>query len=208
LQVVTISSRKGGAGKTHLARHLAVEAERLGLRVALIDADPMRGLTQWWEARAAETPPLIALSAGLPAAVETARRMGVAVLFIDTPPSAGDVVEAAVAVADLIVVPVRPSPDDLRAVGSTVEIARRARRRMVFVINQTKPRVRLTGQAAILLSQHGTVAPTMIADRTVYAASGTDGRTASEIDPNGEAAKEIAATWAYLADRMTEDFTP
>ena len=205
MKVVTISSRKGGSGKSFLARHLAVEAERVGLRVAMVDADPMRGLTQWWEARAAETPQLIGFEAGLPAAVETARRTGVEVLFIDTPPSAGDVVEAAVGIADLIVAPVRPSPDDLRAVGSTVEIARRAKRRMVFIINQTKPRVRLTGQAAILLSQHGTVAPTMIADRTVYAASGTDGRTAPEIDTQGEAAREITSVWAYLSDRMKED---
>jgi chromosome partitioning protein len=204
MHVITIASRKGGVSKTLLTRHLAVEAERSGARVAMIDADPMRGLSQWWEARTPDTPQLIDIAAGLPAAVETAKRMGVDALLIDTPPSVGDVVEAAVRMAHMVVIPVRPSPDDLRAVGSTVELCRRHRRPMVFVISQTKPRVRLTGQAIIALSQHGTVSPIMIADRTVYAASGTDGRTAPEVDPNGDAAREIAATWSYLTARMKE----
>jgi chromosome partitioning protein len=183
---------------------LAVEAERQGQSVAVIDADPMRGLTQWWEARTPETPELIDISAGVSAAVAAARRRRIDVLLIDTPPSIGEVVEAAVKLADMVIIPVRPSPDDLRAVGSTVELARRAKRPMVFVITQVKPRVRLTGQAIVALSQHGTVSPIMIADRTVYAASGTDGRTATEVDPGSDAAKEIAETWAYLMNRMKE----
>jgi hypothetical protein len=51
-----------------------------------------------------------------------------------------------------------PSPNDLRAVGATVELAKRARRRMVFVISQATQRARITAEAAILLSQYGTVA--------------------------------------------------
>jgi chromosome partitioning protein len=151
---------------------------------------------------------LIDISAGLAAAADTAKRLAVDVLLIDTPPSVGDIVDAAVRLADLVVIPVRPSPDDLRAVGSTVKLCRRHRRPMVFVISQTKPRVRLTGQAIIALSQHGTVAPVMIADRTVYAASGTDGRTAPGVEPNGDAAREIASTWAYLVARMKEAAAP
>jgi chromosome partitioning protein len=107
-----------------------------------------------------------------------------------------------VALADLVLVPVQPSPHDLRAVGSTVQLARVARRPLVFVINRTKPRVRLTGEAAIALSQHGTVAPAMLADRATYAAAAIDGRTAPEIEPTGAAAAEVAALWAYLVDRM------
>jgi len=188
-----------------LTRHLAVEIERAGAgRVAMVDADPMRGLAIWWEARKAETPVLIDIAEGLKAAVATARRMKIDVLLIDTPPSIGDVVPEAVALADIVVIPVQPSPDDLRAVGSTVELAKRLKKRLVFVINRVKPRARLTGQAAIVLSQHGTVAPTMIADRTVYAASGTDGRTAPELEPTGDAAHEIAGLWTYLAETAAE----
>jgi len=203
MQTIVVASRKGGSGKSMLTRHIAVEIERIGAgRVAMVDADPMQGLTGWWQARAAGSPLLIDIAEGLPAAVATARRLPADVLLIDTPPSNGDIVAESVALADIVVIPVQPSPDDLRAVGSTVALAKRLRKRLVFVVNRVKPRARLTGQAAIVLSQHGTVCPVMVADRTVYAASGTDGRTAPEMDP--AAAAEIAGLWRYLADCMAE----
>lgn len=202
---IVIASRKGGSAKSMLARHIAVEALRSNAgKVAMIDVDPMKGLTQWWEARSAPEPLLIDSSTGLPAAFATAIRMEVSILIIDTPPSIGDIVSEAINLSDIVLVPVQPSSDDLRAVGSTVELAKKSRKPLVFVITRTKPRARLTGQAAILLSQHGTVAPIQIADRTIYAASGTDGRTAPELDAVGEAAKEIAGLWDYVVQRMTE----
>jgi chromosome partitioning protein len=74
----------------------------------------------------------------------------------------------------------------------------------VFIVNRTKPRARLTGEAAIALSQHGTVSPAMLADRTVYAAAAIDGRTAPEVEPTGAAAAEVAALWTYIADRLED----
>jgi chromosome partitioning protein len=205
MQTIVLASRKGGSGKSMLTRHLAVEIERTrDGKSAIADADPMQGSTGWWKARKADSPVLIEITQGLDAVAATARRTAVSFLIIDTPPSISEVVKEAVGIADLVVIPVQPSPDDLRAVGSTVKLAKDLKKRMVFVINRTKPRVRLTGQAAIMLSQHGTVAPTMIADRSVYAASGTDGRTAPELDPSGEAAREITELWRYLSECMTE----
>jgi chromosome partitioning protein len=159
----------------------------------------------WWEARTADTPMLIAADGGASAALAAARTAGaelLLLLLVDTPPAATPVVAEAVAMSDLALVPVQPSPHDLRAVGATVETARRARRPIAFVINRTKSRVRLTGEAAIALSQHGTVAPVMLADRAVHAAAAIDGRTAVEIEPDGSAAAEVAALWSYVASRM------
>lgn len=72
-------------------------------------------------------------------------------------------------------IPTRPSPHDLRAVGSTVELVEAAGKRMVFVINGAAQRAKITGEAAIALSQHGTVAPVTLYQRTDYAASMIDG---------------------------------
>jgi len=204
MQVIVLASRKGGSGESMLTWHLAVEIERVGQKAAIADADPMQGSTLWWKERKAESPILIETTPGLDAVAATGRLMGVDFLVVGTPPSAGDVVRDAIKMADIVIVPVQPSPDDLRSVGSTVKIAKDLRKRLVFVINRTEPRVRLTGQAAITLSQHGTVAPAMIADRSVYAASGTDGRTAPELDPAGDPAKEIGELWTYLSECMAE----
>ena len=101
-------------------------------------------------------------------------------------------------------VPVRPSPNDLRAVAGTVELVARSRKPMVFVCNQVTPRARITAEAAIALSQHGTVAPVMLASRVDFATSMTDGRTAGELDPSSRSAAEVAALWQYLEGRLRE----
>jgi chromosome partitioning protein len=205
MHVIAIASRKGGAGKTTLATLLAVEAARAGAGVvALVDLDPMAGLTAWWHERQAEAPMLVSAEGGPTAALAAARAAGWPLVLIDTPPASAPVVVDVVTLADLVLVPVQPSPHDLRAVGATVEIARRARRPVVFVVNRVKPRVRMTGEAAIALSQHGTVAPAMLADRAAYAAAGIDGRTAPELEPDGAAAAEVAALWRYVAVRLEE----
>jgi len=203
MHVITVASRKGGAGKTTVVTLLAVEAERVGAGpVALVDLDPMAGLTAWWKERAGDTPMLVDAKQGPASALDIATRAGARIAIVDTPPAASPVVADVVARSDLVLIPVQPSPHDLRAVGATVEVGRRAGRAVVFVINRTKPRVRLTGEAAINLSQHGTVAPAMLADRTGYAAAAIDGRTAPELEPTGAAAAEVAELWNYIVSRL------
>ena len=126
-------------------------------------------------------------------------------LLIDTPPSLSETIAEVLTVSDLVLIPVRPSPNDLRAVGATVELAKRARRRMVFVVTQATQRARITAEAAILLSQYGTVAPVMIHHRVDFATSMTDGRTAGELDPASRSGAEVAALWTYLHNLLTED---
>ena len=206
MHVIGIASRKGGSGKTTLTSHLAVAAEAAGSGpVAVIDTDPQGGLAGWWNARAAEAPRWMDPTHGLPDAVAAARTGGYGLLLIDTPPSLSETIAEDLTVADLVLIPVRPSPNDLRSVGATVELAKRARRRMVFVVTQATQRARITAEAAILLSQYGTVAPVMIHSRVDYATSMTDGRTAGELDPESRSGAEITALWTYLHNLLTED---
>jgi chromosome partitioning protein len=203
MKVIVFASRKGGAGKTTLASALAVEAERIGAGpVGVVDCDPMQGLAQWWDARRHAAEPILARpEPDLGAALDALEGQGVKIVMVDTPPAIDGSVAGIIARADLVVVPVRASPDDLRAIGSTVEVVERAKKPLVFVINAVKPRVRLTMEAVVALSQHGTVAPVQVADRTDYAAAKVDGHTAPELDVAGRAAAEIAELWAYIAKR-------
>ena len=201
--VHVLASRKGGAGKTTLASHLAVEAERAGAGpVAVIDLDPMGGLSGWWDARKAHSPVLARVEASLSDTLAALKDGGFLTVFVDTPPSVGPEVAQAIAAADMVIVPCKPSPDDLRAVGRTVDAVARAGKPMVFVINMVKPRAKLTAEAAVALSQHGTLAPTFVADRTDYAAAKSDGLTAQELDPGGKAAEEMRDLWAYVTKRV------
>ena len=112
----------------------------------------------------------------------------------------------AAAVAELVVVPTRPSPHDLRAVGATVDLCERAGKPLIFVVNGATPKARITSEAAVALSQHGTVAPVTLHHRTDFAASMIDGRTVMEIDPDCRSSAEVAALWNYVADRLEKNF--
>ena len=207
MRVIVVASQKGGAGKTTTARHLAVEAERQGEGpVALIDADPQGGLSSWWNRRAAETPTFVeATLEGLPETLAKLGQAGFRYAIIDTPPAVTDRIRAVVRLADLVLVPARPSPDDLDAVGATIDLVEAAGKPMVFVINAATKKARLTGQAAIVLSQHGTVAPAVVHHSVAFPGSAVSGLTVGEVDPESPPAQEVADLWAYVSARLQKD---
>ena len=198
MQVIVLASQKGGVGKTTLAAHLAIAAEAAGDGPAvLIDTDPQGSLSAWWNVRAADTPALAPSSiAELAAKLAQLAAAGYAVAILDTPPAITEAIGAVVVSADLVLIPTRPSPHDLRAVGRTVELVQAAGRPFVFAVTQAKPNTRLTVQAMAALSEHGAVAPAIVHDRVDFAASMIDGRTVQEIDPKGRSAAEMAELWA------------
>jgi chromosome partitioning protein len=169
----------------------------------LIDTDSQGSLSSWWNERKAETPLFANVDiANLPQHLRQLEASGVKLAIIDTPPAVTETIHLVVSVADLVLIPTRPSPHDLRAVGSTVEIVEAAGKKMVFVINGAAPRARITGEAAIVLSQHGTVAPVTIYQRTEFASSMIDGRTVQEVNPNSKSHNEILDLWKYLLTKL------
>jgi chromosome partitioning protein len=74
------------------------------------------------------------------------------------------------------------------------------------VVNAATPKAKITSEAAVALSQHGTVAPITLHHRTDFAASMIDGRTVMECDPSGRSAQEVTALWNYIADRLEKNF--
>lgn len=200
IKVIVLSSSKGGVGKSTLSTHLAVEAERSQAgRVAMADTDPQGSLEDWYKARVAESPVLINTQAGLAKAIKGCRDAGYDYLIIDTPPFATADIAKVIAVADLCVIPVRPSPNDLRAVGRTVDLVKKARRPFLFVLNQVTAAAKITLQASGALSKHGPVAETAVGARVGFAVSMTDGRTASELEPASKSAAEIRDLWREIA---------
>jgi chromosome partitioning protein len=204
MRVLVLASQKGGSGKTTLSGHLAVEAERSGHGpVAIIDTDPQGSLAQWWNARESNGPAFV--QSTLPTLRDDLARLreqGFKLVVIDTPPAVTRAISEVVAFADLVVLPTRPSPHDLRAVGATVDILEARGKAMIFVINGATARARITGEAAIALSQHGTVAPINIHHRVNFASSMIDGRTVMEVEPESASSREIQALWSYLQERM------
>ena len=205
MRVLAIASHKGGAGKTTLAAHLAITADAVGAGpVAVIDTDPLGSLSEWCKERGSET---VAFSHTHPSRIgadlKALEAAGVALVIIDTPPAVERSIAAAVAAADLTLIPVRPSPHDLRAAGATLDMAERAGKPAAFVVNGA-PRAGITKDAMVSLSRAGALAPVTIHQRTAFADSMSDGRTAGEVRPSAPAAREIHRLWAFVAERLAK----
>ena len=208
MRVLAMASQKGGSGKTTLSGHLAVQAQLAGAGpVCLIDIDPQGSLADWWNEREAEMPAFAQTTvARLSTDLEVLRQQGFKLAVIDTPPAITMAIQSVIAVSELIVVPTRPSPHDLRAVGATVDLCERAGKPLIFVVNGATPKAKITYEAAVALSQHGTVAPVTLHHRTDFAASMIDGRTVMEVDSKSRSAREVVELWDYIADRLEKNF--
>jgi chromosome partitioning protein len=200
MRTVVVNSQKGGSGKTTICALLSVEAERVGGGpVYLIDTDPQGTLTTWHEKRQNEVPRRVEVPfSGIADGLQQLRQHNASFCFIDTAPSRTDETALLFGLADLVLVPIRPSPSDLWAASATVELLKRDGIPFLFVLNQVKANAGITAQAAAALSHHGRIAETFIADRVPYAAAMTDGRTAIELAPKGPAATETAALWKNI----------
>ena len=204
MRVMIFASQKGGSGKTTLAGHVAVQAERAGAGpVALIDTDPQGSLSEWWNLRQAERPYFVGTN--FPRLLTDLQKLhadGVRLVIVDTSAAIVMAIRDVAVFADLVVIPVRPSPHDLRSVGATVSLVEDAGKPLVFVINGAIERARITSDAAIALSRHGSVAPVTVHNRVNFATSMIDGRTVMETDEHCRSAEEIAALWDYLEGRL------
>ena len=198
MKTILIAAQKGGSGKTTLARNLSVVAVQDGRNVLCLDLDPQGSLRGWWESREAEAPFMLdrdplpdVLRASLAAAQ---KRFDLCI--IDTPPAASEWLTEAFGAADLVLIPVRPSPDDLRSVGATLAAVNGSGMPFAFVLSQTPP-ARITEETARVLAQHGRLAPVNIAQRVAYAETGATGQGVTETKDK-KAGAEIAAVWDYV----------
>ncbi len=210
MHVVAMVSRKGGSGKTTLAGHLAVEAERAGDGpVAVVDTDPQGSLAAWWNARAASTPTFVQTTlTRLQRDLDRLRGLGIELVIVDTPSALTRAIADVIRVADLIVIPTRPSPHDVRALSATVEMVEHLGKPLVFVINAAVPRTRITAETISLISAYGPMAPSTIGHRIDFASSMIDGRTVMELPGQSRSPAEIAGLWGYVRGRLTGTFQP
>ena len=199
MRTILIFSGKGGSGKSTVSRELAVAATLAGRNVAIADLDPQAGITGWYGRRVAATPAMVKLPAGhsLASLINT----GLDELVIDLPPGLPSYVSTLISQADAVLVPCRPSPDDLAAAaGVMTSVGKHPR--WAFVLTQTLHRSRLNDGALRQLAALGRVAPVSLGARQDFPLAAIDGMAAVEF-PSTKSANEVTQLRAYV-DKLME----
>ena len=205
---IAIISQKGGAGKTTLAIHLGTAAHAAGLPAVIVDTDPQATASRWGKWRAGKDPDVIdcASHSLLPDKLAALARAGAAFAVIDTPPAADIMAREACRAASLLLIPCRPRAFDLDAVRTTAELAKASGKPAFVVFMAGPPRgAVLYPEASELVQRIGLqVAPVMLPERAAFHHSVAEGKAASEIEPGGKAAGDVARLWKWVSKYASE----
>jgi chromosome partitioning protein len=208
MRTIALVTQKGGTGKTTLAVSLAVAAAEAGEKVLALDLDPQGSLATWGDMRSAENPHVerlpVAQVANLPVLLAGLGKKGFTLAILDTAGADNPVTHAAMKVADLCLVPLRPTKLDSLAVAPTVQAVCRLGRPFAFVLTQcsTIPRNSRAAEMAAGLQTLGVLAEPMIAQRADHQDAFASGQGVTEYATDSKAAKEVRGLVQWLTHRL------
>ena len=204
MNIITMASRKGGAGKSTLTAHLAALCHQAGHRTVVIDADPQGSLTLWHSLRPDRQPDLRSGGRGIERALAHAMVEGYEWAFIDTAASMWVVAQEAIRAATMVLIPARPGFFDLNAVRETVAAARERNKPYAVVLNATP--VKRDDKEAPAVVQSRAFFDTLgipvwagqVSQRTGFVLTLAAGASISEVAPESVAGTEITGLWSAV----------
>lgn len=157
---IAVAGSKGGSGKTSLTANLCVRAAQDSGRVVAMDLEPQQSLARWFELRqqhageGEKLNPRFWGGTGNPTFdVQTLKAHGADFVFLDLPPADMDLLKVGIRSADYVVIPVKPSPVDIEALGPVVEACALLQREYCFVLSMFVKGWKLNPGAAALIEK-------------------------------------------------------
>jgi chromosome partitioning protein len=198
--IISVQNQKGGVGKTTLSIHISHALTQKGGKVLLLDADPQGSARDWAAARQDE-PPFALLGLDRPTIHRDLPKIARDYdhVVIDGPPRVTDLARSAIAAADLVLIPVQPSPYDVWACDEVLKLISEAtifkeNLKSVFVINRKITNTAIGRDVLEALASYDLpVLKAQVSQRVAFAETAASGQTVLETERKGAAAKEIIA---------------
>jgi len=205
MRTIVLATQKGGSGKSTLAIGLAVAAMDDKHRVALVETDQQGTVSSWGRRRTLPEPRIerAGSSIEIERALRQAERTDVTLALVDTPATNNALTASAIGVADLCLIPARPSPADIEAALPTLDIVRKLRKPFAFVLNQAPPRGYRLSEAAAALNSAGVLALPFIVQRNDHQGALGAGFGVTEFAPESKAADEIRRLWRWVWEKLS-----
>jgi len=197
-KIIAVLNQKGGAGKTTLATNIARALQLENQKVLLIDSDPQGSARDWNAAGEGELVPVIGLDRPTLAKDIQAIKQNQDWIIIDGAPQIADLSVAAIKCADLILIPVQPSPYDIWACDDLVDIIKARQEitdgtpKAAFIVSRAINNTQLSKEIRIALEDYELpVFKSMTSQRVIYAKSAVTGSSVLDMEPNSAASNEI-----------------
>lgn len=193
LRIIFVASRKGGSGKTTISINLACQLKHLGHRTALFDMDPQGSAQYWSQMRKGAAPPVYACEPeDLIIRSTDLEDEGYSFLIVDSPPVEKRWLERGLQLADLVLVPCRPTPLDVLSATSTANVCQRLGKTAFWVLNAAPATSSaMVGGIKASLQKVMPAMRTVIHQRNDVAASLGLGQSVAEFNPQGKSAGEF-----------------
>jgi len=212
IKVIAVLNQKGGSGKTTIATHLARAFQLSGFSVLLIDSDPQGSARDWAAVR--EDQPLTVVGIDRPTIGRDLKNIGSKdFIIIDGAPQAADLAVSAIKSADIVLIPVQPSPYDIWATADLVELVKQrievtdGKIKAAFIVSRMIKGTKIGNEVTDILSEYNLpVLESKITQRVIYPSTAAKGNTVLDENPDNAASIEIMSLYEEIKQNFFLSF--
>lgn len=208
MNTVAVMTQKGGSGKTTLTVNLAVAASLDHKQTGIVDLDPQGTSSAWGDDRQGEPPEVVSgFASRLPKLIEGAQKAGTQMVFLDLAPRAQGDHKLAAEIADVVLIPCRPSLFDLRAIQLTWDLCNNVLNKptwIVFTCAAPHDDRELAESTEAMERAGFRICPVVIHQRKAFVKSAAKGLGVQELEPRGKGAYEIQTLYKWVCQQLNK----